>query len=321
MSSPSKLPCKLVTLDLSKNQDFKMSQYTQNCPSLIKDYLNTPFRSVYTTYQDRFRRNDFTIDISIGINSFSLRGNIETYSVINVTSPYYIGVSGSNVSFSGGVGKHLVLFKDAGTVYQLENIFDSTRIYRDGYPYYYLISNYIWTLQIIGRQSYYKNGTEESYIGDIRNELSLLNINNNPIIDITSQLLIDESDIGHTIFNVVSKTTQTFIKGCPKIVNVLKGKGDTMWDKLNYLYVTNPPGILGYDFIAKIVRYSMLKYILGKLLYGVFDKKYILNKNFKKFLKDLGKSQYNNYVPFFTTGEYKNYYKYFLYDNHDNLKI
>lgn len=315
------LPCELVTLDLSKNQNFKMNQYTQNCPPLIKNYLNTTFKSSYTTSYDRFRHYEFSININIGIRSFSILGNIKTYSEINVTVPDYTGISGPNVSFSSGVGKHLVLFKDAGTVYQLSSIFGFTRLDNNDYPYYYLISNYNWKLEIVGRQSYYKNGTEENYFDNIRTELSLLKINNNPLIDITSQLLIDESDIGHTIFNVVSKTNQTFIKGCPKIVNVLKGKGTTMWDKLNYLYVADPPGLLGYDFIAKIVRYSMLKYILGKLLYGVFDKKYILNKNFKQFLKDLGKSQYNNYVPFFTTGEYKNYYKYFLYDYHDNLKI
>jgi len=231
--------------------------------------------------------------------------------------PIYTGVTGPNVSLSGcpsGCSSNLaILFKNKGTLYQLLNI-------PGGYDEV-VLATYNWVLKIVGRQSYFRNGNEESYIGDIRTELSLLKINNNPLIDITSQLLIDESDIGHTIFNVVSKTNQTFIKDCPKIVNVLKGKGTTMWDKLNYLYVADPPGLLGYDFIAKIVQYSMLKYILGKLLYGVFNKKYILNKYFKQFLKDLGKSQYNNYVSFFTTGEYKDYYKYFLYDYHNNLKI
>jgi len=308
------LPCELARLNLSEKQDFTMSKYSQNCPPLIKEYLNTRFRSIYITDDSGKDFVDLYINITIGdqidAQIFTIKGTIEKffywqsgtrYWVVGYGDPMYTEVIGSNVVFSK---PNTVLFKYQGIVYQLLNF-----------------GTYDWALKIVGRQSYYRNGNVENYIGDIRTALSLLKINNNPLIDITSQLLIDESDIGHTIFNVVSKTNQTFIKDCPKIVNVLKGKGITMWDKLNYLYVAYPPGLLGYDFIAKIVRYSMLKYILGKLLYGVFDKKYILNKYFKQFLKDLGKSQYNNYVPFFTTGEYKDYYKYFLYDYHDNLKI
>lgn len=67
-----------------------------------------------------------------------------------------------------------------------------------------------------------------------------------------SQLLIDLSDIGNTIFTI-SNIKNNFEKPCPKIVRVLKGKGLNMWDKLNDLYSTNYPGILGLDFVSNIV--------------------------------------------------------------------
>jgi hypothetical protein len=139
---------------------------------------------------------------------------------------------------------------------------------------------------------------------------------NNPVISIISQLLIDESDIGQTIFTV-TQPNMIFNKNCPKIVNVLKGKGNTMWEKLNYLYVIDPPGVLGLDFLSNIVQYSMLKYVLSKLLYGKFNKKYILNKYQNKLLKDLAHSKYNYYLAFFTTGNTSDYNKYFLYDYKD----
>ena len=139
-------------------------------------------------------------------------------------------------------------------------------------------------------------------------------IRDDPQIFISSQLLIDKSDIGKTIFYVISKVENIFDKSYPKIVNVLKGEGKTMWDKVNNLYITYQPEILGLDFLSNVIQYSMLKYILGELLYGEFDKKYILNKYNDQLLKDLKNSEYKNFLPFFTTSEYKDYYKYFLFD-------
>lgn len=111
-------------------------------------------------------------------------------------------------------------------------------------------------------------------------EISLVNkAMNDPEIFITSQLLIDKSDIGNTIFNVISKVVNIFEKSCPKIVNVLKGEGETIWDKVNNLYITDHPGVIGLDFLYNIVIYSMLKYILGKLLYGEFEKIFIFLYN------------------------------------------
>jgi len=51
------LPCELVTLNLSQIQNFKMNQYTQNCPPLIKGYLNTTFKSIYNANGHNFSIN------------------------------------------------------------------------------------------------------------------------------------------------------------------------------------------------------------------------------------------------------------------------
>ena len=63
--------------------------------------------------------------------------------------------------------------------------------------------------------------------------------NNDPTIFISSQLLIDNSDIGNTIYKIIEKNDKETIyeKDCPKIVNVLQGGGSTLLQNLNYIFV------------------------------------------------------------------------------------
>lgn len=169
------------------------------------------------------------------------------------------------------------------------------------------------------------------------------NINNYtiPSIDIKFQSLIDGSDIGNTTFTIsdnfqyynhkttpiipnhICQTLQTnnikitiFNRNCPLIFNILKGKGNTAWEKVGYLFDnmdTNFDDIYNF-FIEGIVRYSMLKYVLARLMYGKFNIKYVLNKYNNKFLKDLKHTRFCNFVFEFTdpNSNIFGYDKYFL---------
>jgi len=166
---------------------------------------------------------------------------------------------------------------------------------------------------------------------NFKNTLTALNNLRNdeltiPSIDINFQSLIDGSDIGNTVFviidnvdyynhkttpiipNYTCKSFQTnnpkttiFSKACPLISNVLRGIGNTAYEKIVYLMenvVTDQND--AYDFALLLVKYSMLKYILARLMYGNFNIKYILNKYNKKFLNDLSNTRFCKFVYDFT---------------------
>jgi hypothetical protein len=142
---------------------------------------------------------------------------------------------------------------------------------------------------------------------------------NQPEIYIISQFLIDRSDIGNTLFEVKNKgIIQKYEKSCPRIVSVLKGIGLTAHDKLNYIYETENIIIKGLKFVDNIIEYSMVKFLLAKLLYGNFKIKYLLRKYHDKFLKDLENSEFKNFVFYFNNkiSEVYNYDQYFLYNFH-----
>lgn len=151
-------------------------------------------------------------------------------------------------------------------------------------------------------------------IGQVGNlsSSSILKNDNNPLIFINSHLLIDFSDIGHTIFKVIKEgKEEIYEKSCPKIVNVLQGEGLTAWTKLNFIYDNFEIKIIGTEFLENIIEYSMVRYFLTKLLYDKFMMKYLLQKNYKKFLNDLQESQYDNFYSYFTKGKFQDYYTYF----------
>lgn len=119
---------------------------------------------------------------------------------------------------------------------------------------------------------------------------------NNEEITITSQTLIDGSDIGSTIF---INNNKVYEQCCPKIVSVLIGNGTTMIDKLNNILLTQPVNTNPQQFIINIILYSMLRYFLSYLLYNNFDINYLLNQYTKQFLHDLKHSQYNDFLDYF----------------------
>lgn len=145
-------------------------------------------------------------------------------------------------------------------------------------------------------------------------------INNQQEILIYSQPLIDFSDIGNTLFTVSDyqclNYTKKFEKDCPKIVSVLKGKGNTAADKVDYIYIKYNLTIPTVELGLNLIEYSMVRYFLSKLLYNKWNIKFLLNEYYDDFLKDLQKSKFNNFVEYFTDPNYKTYgYNKFFLEN------
>jgi len=185
-------------------------------------------------------------------------------------------------------------------------------------------------------------GLNQMIFVDFLGSFSMFNKTDNvvPSIFIDFQSLIDGSDIGNTILRVTDdyqyydhKTTPIipnytckvitsnnpkiteFEESCPLIVSILRGIGNTAWEKTQYLIenVTTDQSDI-YNFFINLVRYSMLKYLLSRLMYGKFNINYVLNKYDKKFLKDLSHTRFCNFVNEFTDPNSKifGYGQYFL---------
>jgi len=147
-----------------------------------------------------------------------------------------------------------------------------------------------------------------------------------PLININFQSLIDGSDIGNTVFTIIDEfqyykrtapikpnhncqiiqtnnpRTTLFNKACPMIVSVMKGQGNTAWEKAEYFFnngMANFSDIYNF-FIEGLVRYSMLKYILARIMYGKFDINFIRNKYDEKFLRDLKNTRFCHFATEFT---------------------
>ena len=153
-----------------------------------------------------------------------------------------------------------------------------------------------------------------------------------PRIQIEAQSSINATDIGDAIFTIydeftyydrhripdnVCKLRQSiniketiFKKCCPYIVSVVKGKGITLFDKLQYLYESDK-SVSFNDFYANIALYAMAKYILARVLYSTFNIKYLLRKYNERFLRDLSNSRFCAFKEFFDANDYT---QYFLYD-------
>lgn len=168
-----------------------------------------------------------------------------------------------------------------------------------------------------------------------------------PIINISGQSMKNGSDISDmtfTIFDEIEHNNKksivcnnnkcqllrlqcnelkktTFIKCCPWMVSVARGKGKTLRDKLEYLISKNlqPENLNIDEFFPKIMKYGMTRYILSRILYGNFNIDYLLEKHYKKFIRDLGKSRFCRFIEFFQDcsdpeNNFVGYEKYFLCD-------
>jgi len=169
-----------------------------------------------------------------------------------------------------------------------------------------------------------------------------------PIINIAGQSMLNGSDVSDMTFTIFDEFTYdekkcivdsnknkcqllrlecsklkktTFIKCCPWMVSVTKGEGSTLNEKLQNLISLNlQPNNIGInEFLHNIIKYGMTRYIICRLLYGKFCINCLLEKNYKKFIKDLGRSRFCRFIEFFedcsdSTDNFVGYEKYFLYD-------
>ncbi|MBY0379920.1 MAG: hypothetical protein K2P99_05910 [Burkholderiales bacterium] len=167
--------------------------------------------------------------------------------------------------------------------------------------------------------------------------------NNIPKINVEAQTLINGSDIGDAVFTIYDEfpyydlhkipdntckdrksnniKTTIFRECCSdvRMVSVVKGKGLTLQDKINYLFaheqtntpyrVFNLPNV--YIFYQNMILYGMAKYILARLLYGKFNINFLLGKYNDRFLNKLRNSRFCAFIEFFDL--YKEYNSYFLY--------
>ena len=182
------------------------------------------------------------------------------------------------------------------------------------------------------------------------NGSQLLTFNNTnkievPILDILGQTLIDGSDIGDIIFTIKDQfqyycknnippefnkcgtynidplklKTTIFNKSCPKIVSVVRGNGETWYDKTEYLFMKLGKEKIGANFgnfRLRMFLYAMLKFILARILYNKFNINFLLRKYNKQFLIDLSKSRFCEALHLFldTNSIIFGYDKYFKND-------
>ncbi len=88
---------------------------------------------------------------------------------------------------------------------------------------------------------------------------------------------------------------------------VIKGRGNTLYEKALYLYnncfqkINLGPSFI--NFYYNLILYGMLKYILARILYGKFNLKYLLSNFNDKFLKNLGHGRFCGFLEAFESCE------------------
>ena len=237
----------------------------------------------------------FIFAVTIGNEKFNVSGTIQepdpgTSGGSTNSFPLILSTSSTNVAVQG----HLFKTSINGIIYTFQR--DNTvTIFQQGW-------NFMVSME---------KDTEKPINANGKNTPLLKSISQ-PQIFITSRLLIDLSDIGPTVFQIIHMDKIiTYEESCPKIADVLKGRGKTARNKVNYLSGKGKINIDGIQFIDNLAEYSMIRCFLSKLLYGNFDTKYLLKKYYSEFIKDLQNSEYSNFVQYFLTGQLKDYYKYF----------
>ena len=149
-----------------------------------------------------------------------------------------------------------------------------------------------------------------------------------PSINILGQTLIDGSDVGDMIFTIGDEfsyckprkschnischnkceiiyiksdqlKTTTFMKCCPKMVSVVKGKDCTLYEKAIFIFSKAKLESTFFIFYDNLILYGMLKFILSRLLYGIFNINFLLRKFNEKFLEDLGNSRFCGFLVIF----------------------
>lgn len=186
--------------------------------------------------------------------------------------------------------------------------------------------------QIIRPENYQVNTILESSSITSKN----ISVSNNiPQINIQAQTTLNGSDLSDAVFTIldefeyydpklkydntcklrqdINPKTSIFRECNVQMVSVVAGKGITLWEKLQYLYINDPSNDANvYAFYKSIALYGMAKYILSRLLFNKFNINFLLGKYNKKFLDKLSTSRFCAFTAYFEQNDYN---KYFLYTN------
>lgn len=95
--------------------------------------------------------------------------------------------------------------------------------------------------------------------------------------------------------------TTNFYQVSPPLQDVVKGKGCTIREKLlNYYDKHQEIGpSFKDDFYEPMILYSLLKYILARLIYGDFNIGYLYRNYNDQFFEDLANSRFCGFIEFF----------------------
>jgi hypothetical protein len=108
--------------------------------------------------------------------------------------------------------------------------------------------------------------------------------------------------------------TTTFLEFNPPLQDVVKGCGKTLRAKVMN-YFDKHPGEFGpsfNDFYVLLIKYSMAKYILAKLIYGDFNITYLCRNFNKQFFKDLKQTRFCGFIDFFDNPVFTGFDKIFI---------
>ena len=114
-----------------------------------------------------------------------------------------------------------------------------------------------------------------------------------------SKNIIDPCQCGCDIYYIqpYKLKTTTLIDNNIPLQDVVIGKGSLQNKVLNIFYSTGEPNFK--LFYERFIRYSMLKYILIRLLYGSYDLSKLCRNYNKQFFRDLAHSRFCGFIEFF----------------------
>ena len=134
--------------------------------------------------------------------------------------------------------------------------------------------------------------------------------------------LVGTCDNAQHVTNIGVQTLYSFK---PKLRNVLKGTGNTLFAQTNNINSMYNTGLTDCEFYLNILAYSTFRYMLAGLSSdGNFTSKWLNSNNYTKFLRNLRNSEFAASIVIFTEPQpcfdFTNFNQYFIECNHKKPK-
>ena len=147
-----------------------------------------------------------------------------------------------------------------------------------------------------------------------------------PRITINAISTIDQQNFGEALYTVldseeysdtvtcqstlIGDSWQSVFSTFPEINLVVRGKGCSLQQKFRSLMEHYNLSLPMEEFTKNMATWALLKYILGRLLYGDFDLKYLSACFHQRFLRDLRQSRFSAFSRVFERlAKYNRYFK------------